>query len=137
MDNLESNPSSTPAPSPTPADPLQEQLESLRHMVTSMLVLVIVLSGTINIYLWRQVKYARADLNAFRPQAAQFLGDYERVSQPALRDFTSKLIDFGKSGKADETFNSLLRKYGVIGTNAPAVPATSAPPAAPAKAPGK
>lgn len=117
------------------ATSVQQQVESLRQLIVSVLILIVVISGTLNIYLWRQVKYTRADLASYRDQANNAIADYQRVSAPLMREFVGRLTEFSKSGKGDEALIGIMRKYGLIApnTNAPVVaPTTGAAPAAPA-----
>ena len=104
---------------------LQAQLDSLRHMVISVLVLLIVVSGTFNLYLLRQVKYARLDLKGVRPQAAAMLEEYNRVNAPLMQDFLKKITEYSKT---HPDFTPILTKYGIRPaaiTGAPPATATS------------
>lgn len=137
MENLEAKTvsESTPAQGDLP-----RQIESLRQMMTSVLVLMIVISGTLNIYLWRQVKYTRADLGTFRNTATQTVTEFEKVSAPMLNRFLAGLAEFGKSPRADADFHAIMKKYGVVNpTNAAAAPAQApvAPATTPVQAPAK
>ncbi len=112
---------------------LQAQLDSLRHLIISVLVLVIVVSGTFNLYLLRQVKYARMDLGGVRQQATQMIAEYKRVNEPLMQDFLRKITEYGKT---HPDFAPILTKYGVRATaitNAPPATATSPAPTAPRK----
>jgi hypothetical protein len=117
MDNLDNA-----ATSQTEVSQLREQYESLRHLVTSMLVLVVVLSGTFSIFMWRQWKTNREDLNNFRPGATQLIADYNKVTAPIIADFVKKLKDYYK-GHPD--FDWVAKKYSLsqTPTGAPASPA--------------
>src|SRR5437899_2435283 len=59
MDNLEPQ---TASGQPE-ATGLQAQVESLTHLVHSLMVLLIVISGTINIYFWHQFQGKRTEVN--------------------------------------------------------------------------
>ncbi|MEY2428987.1 MAG: hypothetical protein QOJ40_1872 [Verrucomicrobiota bacterium] len=110
------------------ANDLQVQVDSLRHLVTSVLVLVIVVSGTFNLYLLRQVKYAKMDLSGVRQQANQMIAEYKRVNEPLMQEFLRKITDYGKT---HPDFTPILTKYGVRATPiASAPPATATAPAA-------
>ena len=87
---------------------LTAQFEALRHLVFSILVLVLVISGTLNIYLLRQVRYASKDLAAIRPQAAQMIAEYQKVSGPLMNDFIKKVSDYGHT---HPDFAPVLAKY--------------------------
>ena len=66
MENIENQVSASPDLSQ-----LREQYESLRGLVVSALVLVIVLSASLDLFLLRQLKFTRAELSAIRPAASQ------------------------------------------------------------------
>jgi hypothetical protein len=115
------------------ANELQAQLDQLRHLLVSVLLLVIVISGTFNIYLLRQWRSTSRDLAGFRPQAAQMIGEYQKVRGPAMGDFVKKLADYGRS---HSDFAPVLAKYGIrpsIATNAPPATPISPPSATPKK----
>ncbi|SRR6266446_2139511 len=108
---------------------LQEQYENLKSLVVSILLLVVVLSLTANIYLLRQVRHASADLSAIPPQARQMIADYNRVNAPAVRDFLNKITEYGRT---HPDFVPILTKYGLKPAPAPGAPAgTATPPATP------
>jgi hypothetical protein len=84
------------------------------------LILVIVISGTFNIYLLRQWKTTSKDLAGIRPQAAQMVADYQRVSAPLMNDFVVKLTEYGRT---HPDFAPILVKYNLKPTAATGVPA--------------
>jgi len=115
---------------------LRQAYDSLRHLVISVLVLLIVVSGTLNLFLLRQAKYARADVAAIKPQVTQLVADYNKNKAPLIQDFARKLVDFGEK---HPDFMPILQKYGITRqstTGAPPASATSPAPAA-AAAPAK
>jgi hypothetical protein len=113
-----------PLPMPEPAgrtdlQELEDQCRSLQSLVFGLLVLMLIISGTMCIYLRRQVKNTSADLEGFRAQATNVIAAAQK-SGPAVDDFIRKLSDFGKT---HSDFGAVLARYGVK----PA-PTTSAPP---------
>jgi hypothetical protein len=122
MDNLENK-----APIQPIATDLQAQYEALRHLVVSLLILVVVMSGTLNIYLLRQWRTTKRDLTAIRPQATQMIAEYQKVSGPMMTDFIKKISEYGRS---HPDFAPVLAKYGIKPTAA-----TGAAPAAPISLP--
>jgi hypothetical protein len=116
----------------TPIQPdsgdLQKQYDDLRHLVVSVLILFIVMSGTLNIYLLRQWRSTSRDLAAIRPQAAQMIGEYQKVSGPLMNEFIKKITEYGRS---HPDFAPIMAKYGIRPTSAtnalPAAPATPVP----------
>jgi hypothetical protein len=123
MDNLDNK---------TPVQPdlsdLQAQYDALRHLIVSLMILVVVISGTLNIYLLRQWRSTSKDLTAIRPQATQMIAEFQKVSGPLMQDFVKKITDYGR---AHPDFVPVLAKYGLkpsTPTNPPpAAPATTAP----------
>jgi hypothetical protein len=102
---------------------LQAQCDALRHLITSTLILVIVISGTFNIYLLRQWKTTSKDLAGIRPQAAQMVAEYQKVSGPLMNDFVAKITEYGRT---HPDFAPILAKY-----NLKPAAATGVPPIAP------
>ena len=121
MDNLDNK-----TPLQPNANDLQAQYDALRHLVVSVLILVIVISGTLNIYLLRQWRTTSKDLAGIRPQAAQMVAEYQKVSGP-WSDFVKKMTEYGRT---HPDFAPILAKY-----NLKPAGATGAPPAAPASPP--
>ncbi len=121
MDNFE-NPTPVPANLPDPAE-WQAQCDSLRQLVVTVLVLLLVVSGTLTIYLLRQWRYASRDLEAMRPQAAQF----SKMAGP-VNQFVNELIDFSRQ---HPDFAPILAKNGI--RSAGTAPATGVAPPVPQK----
>src|SRR5690242_16365666 len=96
MDTLENKtPDNTPAQNET--SDLREQVESLRHLVGSLLILLVVVSGTFNIYLLRQWKTSKNDLAALRPQAAGMIASYQKNEQPLVENFIKRMVEYGQT----------------------------------------
>ena len=120
MDNFDNQ-----TPVQSNANDLQTQLDGLRQLVVSILILVIVISGTLNIYLLRQWRTASKDLAGIRPQAAQMIAEYQKVSAPLMTDFVKKITEYGRT---HPDFAPILAKYGLKPGGPPgAVPATPTP----------
>ena len=127
MDNVDNKTPLQPV-----ANDLQAQCDALRHLVVSVLILVIVISGTLNIYLLRQWRSVSKDLAGIRPQAAQMIAEYQKVSGPLMNDFVKKITEYGRT---HPDFTPVLAKYGLkptTPTNAGPVSLTP-PPALPKK----
>ena len=105
MDNLDNK-----TPLPTGADNLQAQVNALRHLVVSILILLVVMSGTFNIYLLRQWRTTSKDLAGIRPQATQMIAEYQKVSGPMMTDFVKKITEYGRT---HPDFAPILAKYGI------------------------
>jgi hypothetical protein len=117
MDNLE-NPISTQSE----AGDLQAQFESLRHLIVSILILLIIVSGTFTIYLLRQWRSTTTDLAIYGPQVKQVMAEYTRISVP-MNEFVKQLVEYGRT---HPDFAPVLSKYGIKpGAPAPALGPTS------------
>lgn len=128
MDNLDNK-----IPLQTSDNDLQAQCDALRHLITSILILVLVISGTLNIYLLRQWRTTSKDLASIRPQAAQMVAEYQQKSGPLMNDFINKITEYGRT---HPDFAPILAKYNiksVAATGAPAAGPTPAPAAKPKK----
>jgi hypothetical protein len=128
MDNLDNK-----IPLQAGDNDLQAQCDSLRHLITSTLILVIVISGTLNIYLLRQWRTTSKDLASIRPQAAGMIAEYQQKSGPLMNDFVNKLTEYGRT---HPDFAPILAKYNIKPVAATSVPA-AAPTPAPAAKPKK
>jgi|SRR5208282_5289251 len=125
MDNLDNK-----APVQPDLNDLQAQFGALRHLVVSLLILVVVISGTLNIYLLRQWRSTSKDLAGIRPQATQMIAEFQKVSGPRMNDFIKRLTEYGMT---DRDFAPVLAKYGLK----PAMPTNPSPAAPGAPAPKK
>lgn len=122
MDNIEN----TPAVQPDVAD-LRAECDALRHLTTSLLILLLVISGTLNLFFLRQFRASRAGATELR----QMVADYNQNTVPAINDFLHKLLDFEKKYP---DFSPILSKYGVRPGTFTGVPPVSAIAPAPAAA---
>ncbi len=122
MDNLDNR-----TPLQPNANDLQAQYDALRHLVVSILILVLVISGTLNIYLLRQWRSVSKDLAGIRPQAAKMIAEYQKVNGPLMSDFVKKLTEYGQT---HPDFAPVLAKYNIKPAGA-----TGAPPSRPASPP--
>ena len=120
MDTLENK-----TPAENEVTELRDQVESLRHLVGSMLILLVVVSGTFNIYLLRQWKTSKTDLAVFKPQAANLIASYQKNEQPAVENFIKKMVEYGQT-HAD--FAPILNKYQIKAAPPPPGAASPVPP---------
>jgi len=91
MDNLEQQPSTASQPST-----LQEQYDSLRQLVSALLLVLLLVSGTLTIFLGRQWRFTKNEIDLLTPQASQILTEYNR-SLPMMQDFVRKLNEYAKT----------------------------------------
>ncbi len=126
MDNTENTPATTDK-----TTELQHQVDSLRQLVGSVLVIVFILAGALNIYFWRQLRAVNSELTPLKKQSAEITAEMNKVNN-AANEFARRLVEYGKT---HPDFVPVLNKYGLR-----EVPTTGAAPAkatAPAPAPAK
>jgi hypothetical protein len=113
-------------PESNPANP---EISALQRQVFALLVALIVVSGTLTVFLYRQASLAGKDIDAIKPQAQQMIGVFNQ-NQALMVDFVNQLVAYGEK---HPEFRPVLAKYGIAPI--PGIPAGSpagATPAAPA-----
>jgi hypothetical protein len=120
MENEQPQP--PPQPDSVQLQELQAQSDSLHHFLVSILLVLILISGTFWIYLRRQAKTANADLQVIRMQWTNAMVQFQR-SAPIMDQMAKKLQEFSRS---NPDYAPILAKYIRPGaTNA--APGTQAP----------
>ncbi|HEV2435933.1 MAG TPA: hypothetical protein VG077_08035 [Verrucomicrobiae bacterium] len=94
----------TPVP-----DDLASQVASLRHQITHLLLVLIVISGTLATYLFYQARTFGNDLATLEPQAREVIQNYNQ-NLPHIQKFVQALVTYGQ---AHPDFQPLLKKYGL------------------------
>jgi hypothetical protein len=75
---------------------LQARFDQLQQLVSSLLLILIVVSGTLSVFLRRQWQSTQADLNAMQVAAAPLLAEYTN-NHPGVEDFVRKLAEYGRT----------------------------------------
>ena len=96
------------------------EIAALKRQVFSLLTALIVVSGTLTVYLYRQASLMGKDLEAIRPQATQMIGVFNK-NQALMSNFVNLLVDYGKT---HPDFRPILLKYGI---NPPSVAVPTTP----------
>jgi hypothetical protein len=111
------------------AEDVQQQCACLQRQITTLLLALIIVSGTLTVFLWRQKAYARRDLEAMQQPAAQIIQDFNQ-NQATMKGFVDKIAEYGRT---HPDFMPILTKYRIpVPTGAPPAAATAPKPAAPA-----
>ncbi|HEX9045409.1 MAG TPA: hypothetical protein VF988_00160 [Verrucomicrobiae bacterium] len=109
------------------------EIATLKNQVFTLLVALIVVSGTLTVYLYRQVSMAGKDY-AQGQQQSQQLAAVISQNEAAITVFVNKLVAYGEK---HPDFVPVLKKYNIEprpGIPAGAtIPATPAAPVAPKK----
>src|SRR5215831_4529499 len=98
---------------------LREQLNALNHLVVSVLILLVVVSGTFTIFLLRQWQSMRKDLASYKPNATLSIAYYNKEEAARMDAFIGRL---GEYGKTNTDFKPILLKYGLIEVTGAAPP---------------
>ncbi len=106
------------------ANDTSAEIAALKNQIFTLLVALIVVSGTLTVYLYRQVSTAGKDI-AQGQQLTAVLNQNEAVVQ----NFVTRLVQYGE--KHPDFAQQVLKKYGI--EPRPGVPATAPAPAAPKK----
>jgi len=104
---------------------LMDQIVALRHQVFTLLLALVVVSGTLTVVLYRQARLTGKDIELIKPQATQIIEAFKRDRQ-GMENFVKQLTIYGST---HPDFQPILRKYGVV----PQSPQPAAAPAAPKK----
>ena len=102
--------------SSTPND-LAEQIALLRRQTFTLLLALVVVSGTLTVFLYRQASLTKRDITAIRPQAVQLIQAYNQEI-PIIQGFARQLVAYGAT---HPDFEPIVKKYQLqsVTTNAP------------------
>jgi hypothetical protein len=94
----------------TPAE-ISDQICALQRQVFTLLLALIVVSGTLTVFLYRQASITRRDIAGIKPQATQLINAFKQNS-PGVQVFVNQLIAYGQT---HPDFRPVLQKYGING----------------------
>jgi len=89
-----------------------EQIAALQRQVFSLLVALIVVSGTLTVYLYRQASITRKDYDAIAPQAQQIVNAFNQ-NQRLMLGVVNARVGYGQT---QPDFRPVLAKYGIVPT---------------------
>ena len=107
---------------------LHQDHEVLRKLFVAALVAMLILSGSLAVFLIRQVIFVRRDLEGVRPQVERMVATFHQVEEPQINSFVTNLLNFART---HPDFNPILAKYQITPGMMPIAP--TAIPSAPAK----
>jgi hypothetical protein len=90
-------------------DGLAAHVASLQRQVAVLLLALIVVSGTLTVYLWYQARSSGRDMEAIKPQAMQVVQTFNQ-DRPGMEKFVNQLITYGQT---HPDFRPILQKYGI------------------------
>jgi hypothetical protein len=104
----------------TNREDLRQQYEGLRKLFVVALIAMLILSGALTIFLFRQWVFLRKDLESLRPQIAAI----KKTEEPQIQNFVNLMIGYGRT---DPNFKPILAKYKLAPDTAPQVAPTGVP----------
>ena len=107
---------------PVPAE-WMDQMVALRHQVFTLLLALVVVSGTLTVYLYRQASLTGKDIAGSKPQFTQLIENFKH-DQQGMENFVKQLTAYGVT---HPDFQPILKKYGLV----PPPAGTPAAPGAP------
>lgn len=115
----------------TGAGDLSEQCAALQRQINTLLLALVVLSGTFAIFMWRQSRYAHADLEAAKNAAGPALNVFKQKEKPAYDTYEAHLAEFARTHPDFKTLMNSFQIQLTPGPTAPAMPAPASAPTAP------
>jgi len=102
---------------------LMDQIVALRHQMFTLLLALVLVSGTLTVILYRQARLTSKDIETIKPQATKIIQAFKR-DQQGMEAFIKQLTAFGVT---HPDFQPILRKYGIVEqpATAPAAPKTT------------
>jgi len=86
---------------------LQVHYDALRQLVNTMLILLVVVSGTLTIFLLHQYKLVHREVVNFRLQYNSITAQYQQI-KPKMDEFERRIGDFAHT---HPDFAAILSKY--------------------------
>jgi hypothetical protein len=96
-----------PVPAQSEVSELRSQCAQLQQLVSSMLLILIVVSGTLSVFLLRQWRFVKAELDSAQPAALQMLTEHTN-NLAFTQDFLKKIAEYGRT---HPEFNPITDKY--------------------------
>lgn len=100
----------SPTNEPSTSTDLSQQIDALRRQLLTLLLALIIVSGTLTVFLYRQASITRRDIAAIKPQAAQIIQSFNQ-NRPLIQNFVQQLAAYGQAHP--EFQQQVLRKYGI------------------------
>jgi hypothetical protein len=89
---------------------ISDQVAALRRQVFILLLALVIVSGTVTVFLYRQAALTRRDIAAIKPQAAQVIQAFNQ-NHSAIIGFVQHLAAYGQAHPDFQ--QQVLKKYGI------------------------
>jgi len=87
---------------------LSSQVAALQRLVSTLLMALIVISGTLTVFLFYQSHTLKKDLENNRPQAVQIIQSFAK-NRPVMEKIVQQLTAYGQT---HPDYQPILQKYG-------------------------
>ncbi|MGH7953351.1 MAG: hypothetical protein ACREFE_15765 [Limisphaerales bacterium] len=87
-----------------------DQIAALQRQTFILLLALIVVSGTLTVYLYRQASLTRNDIKNIKPQATKLIGAYKQ-NLAGITNFVQQLEGFGRT---HPDFLPVLKRHGIV-----------------------
>ncbi|MBI3879508.1 MAG: hypothetical protein HY301_05525 [Verrucomicrobia bacterium] len=124
MDTVENK----PVPGAAANDSVQQEVNTLRHILNAALVLLIIATGSVNLFVYKQVAGLGRQVDISEAQVRGAAGEFEQNFKPVANVLLQNLYVYAQR---DLAFAQVLAKHQVAPAPAPA--AAPAKPVAPPK----
>lgn len=99
----------TPSTQPSAPDAdLASQFAGLKQLFYAAVFAMIILGASVNLYLAKQMRLARAQLLEQRQVSARTMEEFQKTSEPVVRNFVVALQGFAATNK---DFEPIFAKY--------------------------
>ena len=89
---------------------ISDQIAALRRQLFVLLLVLVIVSGTLTVFLYRQASLTRRDIAGIKPQAAQVIEAFNR-NRPAIQNFIQQLAVYGQAHPDFQ--QAVLKKYNI------------------------
>jgi hypothetical protein len=87
---------------------LREHQRQLQNLLLATLLALILLAIGVGMFIFKQLRMVQQNLAESRPAVMKMVGDYQRVSEPLIRNFSMALAQFAST---NQDFRPILEKY--------------------------
>ena len=94
-----------------PTTEISSQIAALQRQVFILLLALIVVSGTLTVFLYRQASLASRDLAAVKPQADQIIYTFN-LNHSNITNFVEQIQAYGQTHPDFQ--QQILKKYGLV-----------------------
>ena len=115
-------------PSSAELSTLREHQRQLQNLLLATLLALILLAIGVGMFIFKQLRMVQQNLAESRPAVLKMVADYQRASEPLIRNFSMALVQFAST---NQDFRPIIEKYRPVLSNYMGAPLPGASPVAP------